>query len=123
MEYQSNKATFIVEGGIIIVRYKEEAEIELDDVIEHSKILKEITNGVKMPILVDGRKAHAVSPEAREFAASPQESALRSAQALLVNSLAAKLVANFYINFNKPLHPVKVFKTEKAAIKWLQEYL
>ncbi len=42
------------------------------------------------------------------------------ATAVVVDTLAYKLIANFYLKFNKPKRPYKVFSKEEEAIKWLK---
>jgi len=41
--------------------------------------------------------------------------------ALVANSLAYKILANFFIRFNRPVVPTKVFNSRKKAIAWLIE--
>jgi len=41
------------------------------------------------------------------------------AEALLIKSLAQRIMANFFIKFGKHHHPSKVFTREEVAIKWL----
>ena len=41
------------------------------------------------------------------------------AQAVLVNSLATRIAGNFYIRFNKPTKPTKIFTNAEDAKSWL----
>lgn len=123
MKFETQKALIYKKSGIVRVEYKEAVEIELKDVKEHIKILQKLSEGKPVPVLVDGRKDLTISPEAREYASSKEFEGLRSAQALLVGSLATKLIANFYINFHKPPHPAQIFADEKEAVEWLKGFL
>jgi len=38
------------------------------------------------------------------------------------DSLASSIIGNFYIKFNNPSIPTKLFKTEDEALDWLKKY-
>jgi hypothetical protein len=42
--------------------------------------------------------------------------------AFISDSLAKKLLANFFISINKDKVPMKFFKNEKEAIVWLSQF-
>jgi len=44
---------------------------------------------------------------------------VRQAEAFVVNSLPTRLIANFYMKFNKPPNPTKIFNTVEKAEEWL----
>ena len=108
-----------------IVRMKifNDAEIELEDAIQNHEATCALTNGEKHLVLVDGRSNIGVSKEARAFAAQKRENDKRIAEAFIVTSTANKLVGNFYINFNKPAVPTKIFSSEEKALEWLESLL
>ncbi|NQX98298.1 MAG: STAS/SEC14 domain-containing protein, partial [Flavobacteriales bacterium] len=63
------------------------------------------------------------SKESREYGAKKEVSGLSSAMAILAGkSLAAILVGNFFIRFNKPVTPTKIFKREEKALEWLATF-
>ena len=41
--------------------------------------------------------------------------------ALVVNNLAYRILSNFFIRFNRPVVPTKVFNSRKKALVWLLE--
>ncbi|NBG67213.1 DUF7793 family protein [Acidiluteibacter ferrifornacis] len=41
--------------------------------------------------------------------------------ALVVNNLAYRILSNFFIRFNRPVVPTKVFNSRKKALDWLLE--
>jgi len=73
-------------------------------------------------ILTDARMAEGrVEPIAREIISKHVEySKIRIAEAFLINSLANLLIANFYIKFNRPPNPTKVFNNLESALEWLR---
>jgi len=73
-------------------------------------------------ILTDARMAEGrVEPIAREIISKHVEySKIRIAEAFLINSLANRLIVNFYIKFNRPPNPTKVFNNLESALEWLR---
>jgi len=44
------------------------------------------------------------------------------AVAFLICSISQKLLGNFYLNFNKPLKPTRIFTNLEDAVLWLREF-
>lgn len=109
-------------NGIIEVRLKEGAEIDTEGIKEILGATRKLAGKRKYPVLIDARVEFYTSHEARELSAQ-HGSLYKLAEAALVNSLAGRLIGNFYINFNKPTVPAKVFTSREEAITWLKEFL
>ena len=58
----------------------------------------------------------------REYASSAEENKYTIADAIVTSTLSLNMVAKFYIQFNKPHMPTKVFKSRDAAIQWLLSF-
>ncbi len=108
---------------LLHVKLLENAEIELEDAIQIHRVAEQLTDGDKFMVLLDANTIVTVSKEARAFTAKQHENDGRIAEAFVVNSLANKLVGNFYINFNKPQIPTKIFSNKEKAMIWLQSNL
>ncbi|MDQ3190652.1 MAG: hypothetical protein M3Q58_03585 [Bacteroidota bacterium] len=111
-----------LENDILFLQYKKGADVEIEDIYEYNQIINELGEGKRFPMLIDARLGSSVSPEARDFAASPESANLKLASAIVVNTFSNKLIANFYINFNKPVIPVKVFSSINEALDWLKQF-
>jgi len=107
--------------GFLWIRHKPNVVLELEDAIAQEKELVLACNGVKTPFLIDIRVQNWDAPkEVREFhASSAKLIEIRKAEAILVNNLGLRMLANFYNKINKPSNPVKVFTDEASAIKWM----
>ena len=84
----------------------------------HSMVTK--LNG-RQPILimhVPGKHTNADNAS-RKFLASETGLKNRLAFAFVLQSLAQRIVANFYVRMNKPKRPTKFFSVQKDAEKWL----
>jgi len=64
-----------------------------------------------------------VDPEVREWAASPNYNSYTIADAIVINSFPQKILADFYIKFNKPVKPTKIFNSTEAAYNWVKELM
>ena len=62
-----------------------------------------------------------MEPELREWASQPNETGYTYVDAIVITNLAQKLIANFYLKFNKPPRPTKIFLHTKDALDWILE--
>ena len=58
----------------------------------------------------------------REYASSAEENNYTIADAIITTTLSLNMVAKFYIQYNKPHMPTKVFKSRDEAIQWLLSF-
>jgi hypothetical protein len=100
----------------------EGAEIELENAIENYEAAYTLTRATKHLLLVDAKANVYISKEARAYSAELKPNS-PIAMAIIVTSTANRLIGNFYINFNKPKVPTKLFSTEEKALEWLKDYL
>ncbi len=117
-------ATFTkLEGDVIWVRYKPfEEEFGLEEAKNHTAALHSLDQGIPKHIVIDFRGVDVqFTNEARDYFAKAQaHEEMRKSQALVIDSLAHKLVANFYMRSNKPTCPVAIFENPKEAWDWVQ---
>ncbi len=115
-------ATFYkLEDQIVILVYNDmEVEITQDDAEMHSTLLRGLCGGEKCKMILDFQKSPATfTNEAREYAAKDSRHlSVVASQALVLSTLAHKIVANFYMRVNKPSFPIKSFRSMKEAYKW-----
>lgn len=112
-----------VGNSIIRLEVVEGAELELEDaVLMHSSML-ELSGGKRFCVLFIANTQFSVSSAARKKIASKEYSSMRYADAFVTSSLANKLTGNFFIKFNKPESPTKIFTKEEEAIEWLNDQL
>lgn len=62
-------------------------------------------------------------PEVRDWAASPSNNSYTHVDAIVFNSFSQKILADFYVRFNKPVKPTKIFKTVDQAYSWISELM
>jgi hypothetical protein len=111
------------DDGIIHRKVFDDVEIDVCDCIENLKAIMELSGGKPYIMLTDGRNINAhTTPEARTFVAGAEASKNRIAEALVVNSMATRLTANFYLQVNKPISPTRLFKSDIEALEWLHTF-
>lgn len=110
----------IREDGIVQVYLKDDMELDVDLQMRWLEIYHRLTGGVKSPFVFEAGMGTTVTREARDNAILIEDEAPMGATAVVVSSTAHMLIANFYMKFNKPKIPYKVFKDYKKAIDWLQ---
>jgi hypothetical protein len=64
-----------------------------------------------------------IEPEVREWAADADQNFNTYSDAIVIGSLSQKIIADFYMRFNKPVKPTKFFYSLEAAIEWTFEQM
>ena len=59
-----------------------------------------------------------VDPETREWAADESGNNYTISDAIVIGSLSQKIMTDFYLKFNKPVKPTKVFYSLEKAVAW-----
>ncbi len=118
----STSHLYLIEEGFTLLIAKDKVDLELEDAIEIDDISYDFVEGKPFVTLVDVRNIRSnMSHEAREhFATNKKITDIRKAQAIVVNNLHTKLLANFYMKFHKPTNPVKIFSDYDKAEKWVR---
>jgi hypothetical protein len=114
---------FSTEKSILYVTLKEGAEINLERSISMQEASQKITADVNYAALIDARARTDVSQEARRLGADPARKGKMVAEAIVINSLAGRMLGNFFIRINKPHWPTKLFSTCEEAEVWLLQHL
>lgn len=119
---QSDSIHIFVENRIIIATYLQDVEITLEVKKEHHRIYKEVAGLKDLPLCLIIDDGVEITREARDFARKIEPKQPFTACAVVVNSLAYKILANFYVVFHKPVKPFKVFNSKESAIQWLEQF-
>lgn len=121
-----DKVEFNVLGdGIIENKIKDAVSLEYEDVLKIKETNLSLANGRKYALLISSNPFASISKEARELSASKEFAETTSAKAILTESLAQRMVVNFYISVNKPKIITRMFSVNdrEDALKWLKGVL
>ena len=117
-------ATFsMLEKNILLVVMKEDAVVDLPETKEHYRVTMQLTAGERYAVLVDARFYATITEEAKEFSSNPDKYTHVIRQAIVIESLASRILANFLIQFFKRNKNVemKLFTNYSLAMNWLKE--
>ncbi len=111
-------------NDIICIKLKDNIQIELEDAKKQYLFLKSKYDGIhKHIILVEPGLDTTISKEAREFSAKPESNEMTAATAVIVKSLAHKILINFIIKFtHQQTMKMKMFDDKQEAINWLLSF-
>ncbi len=109
------------ENNIIYFDLKDNDEVELADAKEHTALLKGIYDGKnKFLVLVNPGQYTSITKEAREFSATPEANEMTIAVAVIIKSLAQRMIMNFISVFTKTQAiEFKSFEDRETALEWL----
>jgi hypothetical protein len=109
------------DDGIVLISIKDGVHVELEDSLAEYDVLIEKKEYLPLRVLIRSGDDTTVSKEVRDYANSAEARSLMNAQALVVNTLAQKIMANFILNFYKVPVKIKLFTNELDAINWLEQ--
>lgn len=109
----------LCDDGIVRVMLKKNSEIGFQQAKENIQAYSDIAEGNRYAFIFYCENDNVVySEEARTYAKSNEALFPKISMAVLVKTLAHKLVANFYFKFHKPAYPYKVFDKLADAEAW-----
>jgi hypothetical protein len=113
----------IITDCIFRMKPAEGIDMDIRDVLEMRKKYLEFSGNKPFAVLLDATGSFTVQEDARALLASKQFTEKRKAAALVTPGLANRIVGNFFIRFNKPATPTKLFNDEVSALLWLKEQM
>jgi hypothetical protein len=113
----------LIEPGIIKLLIPENAILDLEDVEEIRRGNLKLSEGESFCVLLDTRPGYfTTSPDAMKLLASEEYQKTRKASAIIVHSLAARIVGNFFKSLHRNGSPTRLFNKEKEALLWLRKF-
>jgi hypothetical protein len=110
---------FVLSNNIFKLKPHINVELDVEDAYEMRKNFLNFSKGNKFAVLTDATNYFSTTSELRQLLASATFTELRFATAIVTNSMANKIIGNFFIKVNKPATPTKLFSSEKLAFEWL----
>ena len=113
----------LMDDGILEYRYAPGSVVDLAfarEIVRHAAGL--VGADAPVPTLVEPGNLKELTREARTFfAESPENHAVSSKVALMVESPATRIIGNMFLKVSKPRIPTKLFQDRAAARAWLRE--
>ncbi len=94
-------------------------EIEKESVEQIHDSIKEHMTVDKCYMIISTEPGARMTQEARDFASSEEFDQIAKADAILRADYSHEMAANFFIRFNRPKRPVRLFPDLEHAIAWI----
>ena len=110
-----------IREGVLLARSKE----EVIDRKAAEKIIDQRLFFVEkqaFPMLFDISSVKEVTKEARETLASEKANQYTIALAVIVRHPVTRTIANFFLKFQQPRYPFRLFTDLESAREWLEKY-
>lgn len=104
---------------LLCIRIKDGERLTSEDAARIIAWSWERSGGKKYRMLSIPDPGANISPDIRKTLADPERVNRVIADAMVVTNFPHRLLADFYIRFNKPSVPTKLFATEESARSWL----
>lgn len=107
------------DDGILVIMNKPVSVHTKEDAEEGVAVAMDISAGTPRPLLIDISDIKTMSRDAREIYAKVSVKEKVKAVALITKSAMSRILGNFFLNFNRPSVPIKLFADADAARVWL----
>jgi hypothetical protein len=115
----NDRFTFWEEENIFCCRYKKHF-VDLETAKMTVAVRLKVSDNESRKLFVDMTNVRSVSQAARDYYATEEAMHLAYASAAFTPSIIAKIIATFFLNFNKPGKPFKIFSNKEKAFEWLK---
>jgi hypothetical protein len=106
----------------ILYSYSKPPVRTIENIRENVKLVKSITGGKKVPLLIYLSKSPVPDHATRKFA-QEQLPTIYSAMAMVSQPGLSQLIINIVFRFQKPPIPTKSFTSDEEAREWLLQYV
>lgn len=113
----------LLPGNIIRVAPFENVEMNENDLIELQKVKRDLVGDELYGLMFVTPSMGNMTKEARELASKDFVNRNAVAKVIILQNLGMRLVANFFVKFNKPLVEHRLFNNEIDGYLWLEEKL
>jgi hypothetical protein len=108
-----------VEDNILLGTYLV-GKVDLEVAQDATAFRKQVCGGQVYPGLVDISLVKEVTKEARKYFSSQEAGEGMSALAVVIDNPVSKMMANFFLRFNRPSYPFRFFSNYQEAKTWLK---
>jgi hypothetical protein len=108
-------------NGHLYITVREGQELDVDDIKAMVQAKNQLCGDLPHTTVLIAGNYSSISNEARAFASSKEAYGGAIAKSIVTKSLPTRLVGNFFIRFNNPPAPTKLFACEKEAVRWLNQ--
>jgi len=126
LELETLEVSFI-EKQIVRFFIKDFCELKLSDAKKATAFLtkyyEENNKDYNFMNLLEFGNGATINREIREYAVSDAGNNYSRGTAILVKNMAQQLIGDYYLRFNIPRYPTKIFYQEDKAVSWIKKML
>ena len=111
------------DDGILRQEFNIDTELTLQDAEESIATFARLSEGRPALVLVHMQGMKSATREARQYFEKTIAPPSYSAVAGLTSSAVNRVIGSFFLRFNKPNSPLRLFSSETEALKWLKGFL
>lgn len=115
-------ADYLLTDEGILISYSKSVLRTVENISANVKLVKEITNNRKVPLLIYLKNAPIPSKETRKFSTEKLPE-IYTAMAMVSKPGLAQLIMKILFKFQIPPIPMKSFTDDKKATEWLRRFL
>lgn len=108
---------YVFENDLVFIHVKPYQIITPEVFYESKALFEEHFPGKKFHLVFRHEQFSEVDPKVRELQASEEANFSLSDAPISIN-FSAKILAEFYLKFNKPIRPTKFFTSLEKAVDW-----
>lgn len=109
---------YLLGDDIFYVEYFAEVQCDVEEFVHTSDAFKLLGNNQAIKILAVFPEFTNITPQAREYLQTRENVA--AAEAVVISSLAQRLIFNFYKFIRQKKYPVRGFNSKEKALDWLK---
>lgn len=112
------------EGNFVWIKIKDEVEIQYEDSEEQFQLFKKHHSpGNRYLVLIEPGRYTSISKEAREVGMRKEANEMSTAIAVIIHSLAQRLIINFQSKFvSKAKTQMRAFDSKDEGLMWLKNF-
>ena len=110
-----------IRDGLFYARFKH----DVIDATLAQKLMEQRISFVEendLPMIIDGSGVKDMTKEARMILSSERANRYTVALAIIIRSPVNRVLANFFLRFQQPPYPLRLFKNIEDAQEWLKQY-
>ena len=111
------------DDGILVIMNKPKALQTQGDAEENILVTRKVSAGIPRPLIIDITDIKSMSREAREVYAKEGAEGKVKAVGLVTRSAMSRIIGNFFLSFNRPTVPTRLFNDADSARNWLLKYI
>ena len=108
------------EERVLLIKFKDKVDVDIEEAKKIMSLSYDIVGRTPFYLIVDARDVYSsIDHNSRKLMSEHKVNEFNIAQAIIVNNMPIRLLANFYLKFYKHNNPIKVFTNIDEGREWV----